>query len=71
MVRVIKTVISFGYLCFKNHIQYFQYRPELLYPDWIFIADEIRWDVDYSDDETNLFLATQKLSVEFELLTGC
>ena len=37
----------------------------------VFISDEIRWDVDFSDDETNIFLATQKLSVEFELITGC
>lgn len=37
----------------------------------VFIGDEIRWDVDYSGDETGLFLATQKLSVEFELLSGC
>ncbi len=32
----------------------------------ITIEDEIRWDVDYQGDETNSFLATQKLSVEFK-----
>ncbi len=37
----------------------------------ISIKDEIRWDVDYSGDETNIFLATQKLSVEFEFFSGC
>ena len=34
----------------------------------ITIEDEIRWDVDYQGDETNSFLATQKLSVEFKVV---
>ena len=32
----------------------------------ITIEDQINWDVDFSGDESNMFLASQRLSVEFK-----